>query len=242
VTARAILSALALTLLAAAPAAAAEVTLRVAPEAGVRLGNATGVSGMVTDGGAPLAGRTVRLESRGHPFTGRWKRRGEGRTGADGRFAFSIAFRRNHQVRARLVGAAPASPELPPERDTLSPLAHAYVLPAFTLSYTQRGTRAIRLRQVYTVPRSVRLSAPTRFYVGPCKPRRDRCTAERVPLRAQAETRRVRRGRYVARATVRIPAAYEGRFSYVSCFAYSDGSGMGNPDLRCPRRSVRLRP
>jgi hypothetical protein len=176
----------------------------------------------------------VRLEVRAHPFTGEWRPRAEARTGADGRFAFSPAFTRNHQVRVVLVG-------VPPAPDEASPLAQAYVLPAFTLSFEQHGARRIRLRQVYTVPRRVRLTAPTRFYVGPCKPnKRGRCTARRAPFRKQTETRRVRPGRYVARATVRIPAAYEGRFTYVSCFGYSEGSGMGNPDLRCPRRSVRL--
>ncbi len=226
--------ALALVLCGAAPAAAAEVTVQVAPKAGVRLGNTTGVTGRATENGVPLVGRTVRLEVREHPFTGAWRPRTEGRTGADGRFAFSPTFTRNHQVRAVLVG-------VPPAPDVVSPLAHAYVLPAFTLSFEQGSGGRIRLRQVYTVPRRVRLTAPTRFYVGPCKPnRRGRCTAERAPFRKQTETRRVRAGRYVARATIRIPAAYEGRFTYVSCFAYSEGSGMGNPDLRCPRRSVRL--
>ena len=116
------------------------------------------------------------------------------------------------------------------------------MLPAFTLSFRSRDDEAIRLRQVYTVPRAVRLSAPTRFYVGACKPdSAGRCTAGRAPLAAKAKTRRVRAGRYVARARVRIPASFGGRFSYVSCFAYSKGSGMGDPGQRCPRRSIRLR-
>ena len=226
--------ALALVLAGAAPAAAAEVSVQVAPKAGVRLGNTTGVTGQATENGVPLAGRTVRLEVREHPFTGRWTPRREGRTGADGRFAFSPALKRNHQVRVVLVG-------VPPAPDVVSPIAQAYVLPAFTLSFEQGGARRIRLRQVYTVPKRVKLSAPTRFYVGPCKAnKRGRCTAQRAPFRKQTETRRVRAGRYVARATVRIPASYEGRFTYVSCFAYSAGSGMGNPRLRCPRKSVRL--
>jgi hypothetical protein len=234
VTVRAILAALAVAVAGASPAAAAEVSVAVAPEAGVRLGNRIHVSGTVTENGAPLAGRTVRLEVREHPFTGDWTPRRERPTGADGSFSFSPTLRRNHDVRAVLVG-------VPPEPDTPSPIAKAYVLPAFTLSFEQRAGGRIRLRQVYTVPRRVRLSAPTRFYVGPCKPdKRDRCTAERAPFAKKAETRRVRKGRYVARATVRIPASYEGRFTYVSCFGYSEGSGMGNPDLRCPRRFVRL--
>jgi hypothetical protein len=229
-----ILLALALLLAAAAPAAAAEVTVELAPKAGVRLGNTTGITGTATENGAPLAGRTVRLELREHPFRGGWEPRAEARTDTDGRYTFSPALKRNHQVRVVLVG-------VPPAPDELSPIAQAYVLPAFTLTFAQDGARRIRLRQVYTVPRRVRLSAPTRFYVGPCKPsKRGRCTARRAPFRKKTETRRVRAGRYVARATVRIPKAYEGRFTYVSCFGYSEGSGMGNPKLRCPRRSVRL--
>jgi hypothetical protein len=229
-----IVLALALLLAAAAPAAAAEVSVQVKPQAGVRLGTSIGIAGQATENGLPLSGRTVRLEVREHPFTGEWTPRAEGRTGADGRYAFSPALRRNHQVRVVLVG-------VPPAPDTVSPIAQAYVLPAFTLTFEQDGPRRIRLRQVYTVPKHVRLSAPTRFYVGPCKPgRRGRCTAQRAPFRKQTETERVRAGRYVARATVRIPKSYEGRFTYVSCFGYSEGSGMGNPKLRCPRRSVRL--
>jgi hypothetical protein len=234
VTARAVLIALALVGLVAAPAQAAEVSVAVAPAAGVRLGTTVGVTGQATENGAPLAGRTVRLEVREHPFTGAWRPRRERRTGADGRFAFSPTLERNHQVRVVLVG-------VPPSPDAISPIAQAYVLPAFTLTFKQRGTRRIRLKQVYTVPKRARLSAPTRFYVGPCKPsKRGRCTARRAPFRKQTETRRVRAGRYVARATVRIPGSYEGRFTYVSCFPYSEGSGMGNPELRCPRTSVRL--
>ncbi len=234
-TVRAVLAALALLLVAAAPAAAADVSLGVEPAAGVRLGSDTSLAGRVTDAGAPLAGRTVRLELREHPFTGAWRRRGEAVTAADGRYAFRLRLQRNHQARVVLT-------EAPPAPGAVSPIAQAYVLPAFTLTYDQRGARAIRIRPVYTVPRAVRLSAPTRFYVGPCKPNRRRaCTAKRAPVDKRAETDRVRAGSYVARATVRIPAWYDGRFSYVSCFGYSAGSGMGNPKLRCPRTSVALR-
>jgi hypothetical protein len=228
------LIAVALALLAATPAAAAEVSLTVAPAAGVRLGNAITVTGRATDAGAPLAGRQVVLEVRPHPFDGAWRRRGTATTGADGGFAFAPELDRNHRVRARLLGVAP-------EPDTLSPEALAYVVPAFTLSFSQRAHRRLRLKQVYTVPRDVHLSAPTRFYVGPCRRKGGRCTARRAPFRAAAETRRVRAGRYVAKATVRIPRSYGGRFRYVSCFVYSPGSGMGDPDQRCPRRFAVLR-
>jgi hypothetical protein len=235
VSVRTALIAIAFALTAAAPASAAEVSLTVTPADGVRLGNPIAVAGRATEAGAPLAGRNVRLETRPHPFKGDWRTVAVAVTGADGGFSFAPELDRNHEVRARLVGVAPAP-------DVLSGKLPAYVLPAFTLSYSQRGKRVLRLRQVYRVPRDVRLSAPTRFYVGPCRPdRRGRCTAPRARFRVAAETTRVRAGRYVSRATVRIPKSYGGRFQYVSCFVYSPGSGMGDPDQRCPREFARLR-
>jgi hypothetical protein len=232
---RTALFAIALALAAPANAAAAEVSLDVLPAGGVRLGSATAMSGRVTDAGAPVAGRVVLLELRRYPFDQPWQRTSAtATTAADGGYSFSRRLSRNHQVRVRLVGVAPAPDTVSPERD-------AYVLPAFTLSYDQRGTRMVRLRQTYTVPRDRRLTAPTRFYVGPCRPDgRDRCTATHARFRAEAETRRVRTGRFVAKAKVRIPKSFRGRFQYLSCFAYSPGSGMGDPDQRCPRRYARL--
>jgi hypothetical protein len=224
-----------------APASAAELTVRVTPADGVRLGNATTIAGRVTEGGVPLPGRTVRLEVRKHPFKRAWRRVASKQTDTDGRYTFARRFKRNHHVRVRLEGA-PATAYTSPQPDTLSRRRNAYVLPAFTLSFTQRGSRRIRITQTYTVPKAVRLTAPTRFYVGPCKPNdQDMCTARRAPFAKQAPTRRVRAGRYIAKATVRIPASFGGRFSYVSCFAYSKGSGMGDPGQRCPKKSVRLR-
>jgi hypothetical protein len=238
---RAALVTIALALVAAAPASAAELTVRVTPADGVRLGNATTIAGRVTEGGAPLAGRVVRLEVRKHPFKRAWRRVASKTTDADGRYTFARRFKRNHHVRVRLEGA-PATAYTEPQPDMVSARRNAYVLPAFTLSFAQRGSRRIRITQTYTVPKAVRLTAPTRFYVGACKPdAQDRCTARRAPFAKKAPTRRVRAGRYVAKATVPIPASFGGRFSYVSCFAYSDGSGMGDPDQRCPKKSVRLR-
>jgi hypothetical protein len=226
----------------AAPASAAEVSLKVEPAAGVRLGSATNLGGRVTEGGAPLAGRIVRLEVRRHPFKRAWKRSTSATTGADGRYSFAPKLDRNHRVRVRLEPPPPATPYDLPQPETVSRRRTAYVLPAFTLSFDQRGRRVLRLRQAYTVPRDARLSAPTRFYVGPCRPdRRDECTATRAPFRAEVETRRVRAGRYLAKARVRIPKSYRGRFQYVSCFLYSPRSGMGDPDQRCPKRYARLR-
>jgi hypothetical protein len=230
----------AVALFAAAPASAAELSVRVTPSDGVRLGNLTRIAGTATEGGAPLADRTVRLEVRKHPYKRAWRRVASKQTGADGSFSFRRKFTRNHHVRVRLEGL-PATDYTSPQPDTVTRRRNAYVLPAFTLTFDQRGARRIRITQTYTVPRGVRLTAPTRFYVGPCKPDdNDVCTAKRAPFAKQAETRRVRPGRFEAAATVRIPASFGGRFSYVSCFAYSDGSGMGDPDQTCPRKSIRL--
>jgi hypothetical protein len=231
----------AVALLAAAPASAADVSVRVTPSDGVRLGNSTTIAGTVTEGGVPLADRTVRLQVRKHPFKRAWRTVASQQSGADGRYSFRRRFTLNHRVRVQLVGL-PGTQYSLPQPDTVTPRRNAYVLPAFTLAFEQRGTRRIRITQTYTVPRGVELTAPTRFYVGPCKPdEQDRCTARRAPFAKKAPTRRVRRGRYIAKATVPIPASFGGRFSYVSCFAYSDGSGMGDPEQRCPKKSVRLR-
>jgi len=219
----------------AAPAAAAEVSITVAPAAGVRLGSPTEVSGRVTDAGAPLAGRIVVLEVRRHPFDRAWGREAVTGTDDDGSFEFSPELDRNHRVRARLIGVSA-------EPDVLSAQRDAFVVPAFTLAFEQRGERELRLRQTYTVSRDVKLSAPTRFYVGPCRRgTAGECTGTRARLRATAQTRRGRAGRYRAGATVLLPRSCRGRFRYVSCFVYSPGSGMGDPDQRCPRRLARLR-
>jgi hypothetical protein len=227
-------------LLVAAPASAAELSVRVTPSDGVRLGNLTRIAGTATEGGAPLADRTVRLEVRKHPFKRGWRRVASRRTDAAGRYSFRRKFTRNHRVRVRLEGL-PATDYTSPQPDTVTRRRNAYVLPAFTLAFTQRGPRRIRITQTYTVPRGVVLTAPTRFYVGPCKPNaNDVCTTRRAPFAKEAKTRRVRPGRFVAAATVRIPASFGGRFSYVSCFPYSDGSGMGDPGQTCPRKSIKL--
>ena len=218
----------------AAPAAAADVSLRVAPGAGVRLGNPLRATGRVTEQGAPVAGRAVALEVRRYPYKRGWRRKATAVTRPDGRFSFRPRLDRNHRVRVRLLASAGDGVYVPPRPAAISPVRVAHVLPAFTLSFVQRGTDRIRLRQVYTVPRDVRLSAPTRFYVGAH-------TGRRARLRAVVRTRRVRAGRFLASATVRIPDSFGGRFRFLSCFAYSRGSGMGHPAARCPRRFARLR-
>ena len=244
-TVRLVILAGALALAGAAPAAAApDVSLTVDPVSGVRLGRAIDLEGVATDGASPLAGRTVRLEVRRFPYTGAWKARGERTTDAEGAFAFAPKLDRNHEVRARLVGRGVlpgGGPYALPEGDVLSIVRDVFVLPAFTLDFEQIRTGLIRISQVYSVPRDVKLTKATRFYVGPCRLEGGRCTAKRAPLKAVAKTKKLRKGRYRARAKVRIPARFDGRFQYVSCFPYSPGSGMGDPGLRCPKKRARLR-
>ena len=229
----------------AAPAAAApDVSVDVDPLSGVQLGKRIDVSGAAKDGDTPLAGREVRLEVRRFPYRGAWKPRGTRTTDARGEYAFTPRLNRNHEVRVRLVGRGVLpgdGTDVPPEGDLLSVVRDVYVLPAFTLDFEELRRGVIRITQVYSVPKDVKLTKATRFYVGPCKFEQGRCTAKRAPLKAKAKTKKLRKGRYRARATVRIPARFGGRFQYVSCFPYSPGSGMGDPDLRCPNKRARIR-
>ena len=234
-----------LALAAAAPAAAApDVSLDVDPLSGVQFGKAVDLRGAATDGSTPLAGREVRLEVRRFPYRGAWQVRGTRTTDPRGEFAFRPKLDRNHEVRARLVGRGVLPGDgtyVPPEGDTLSVVRDVFVLPAFTLDFEELRAGVIRITQVYSVPKGVKLTKRTRFYVGPCKLERGRCTAKSAPLKATAKTRKLRKGRYRARAKVRIPERFDGRFQYVSCFPYSPRSGMGDPDLRCPKKRARIR-
>jgi len=213
----------------APPATAAPppaVSIDVAPEAGVRLGRPVGISGRVTLEGAPAAMREVALEVKRYPYTGAWRTASSGRTAADGRYVFSPELARNHEVRVRVAPLAQ-------QPGGVSPKRRAYVLPAFRLAFAPAGPGRVRLRQTYTVPHGVRLTARTRFYLG-------RRSAERVRLRTTAATRRLRAGRFEALAVIRVPPALNGRFRYASCFPYSPGSGMGDPAQRCPPRFQRV--
>jgi hypothetical protein len=206
-----------LALLLAAPAASAATTvdIEVAP-AETRLGSTTRVTGTVAIDGAPAAGRRVELQGSRYPYDDELAPLDETTTRADGTYAFTRKLDRNWQLRVVAAGR-------------ISKRVRAYVFPATRLTFHARSSRVIRLTQRYTVPRGVRLGQPTRFYVG----RRGVATAPRV---ATAELRRTRPGRYLSTAIVRIPAAWNGRFRYASCFRYTVGSGMGDPKARCPRR------
>jgi hypothetical protein len=204
-------------LLLAAPAADAAVTvaMEVAPD-DTRYGEKTDITGAALLDGVPYAGQPVQLEGRRYPFEDEYVVLDTGVTGADGTYAFERELDRNWDLRVR-VG------------DGLSPKERAYVFPAFKLTFRARSSRVIRLTQRYRVPRGVRLEKPTIFYVGPRG-------AKRAPRAATGELERIRPGRYRSTALVRLPATWDGRFRYASCFRYTGGSGMGNPRSSCPKR------
>jgi hypothetical protein len=206
-----------LTLLVAAPAANAAVTVSIKlTPAEAQFGQATKITGTALSDGAPLANTPVELDVRRYPFEQPFAPLASTTTAADGTYAFEQKLDRNVQL--RVIAAA-----------TKSHRVHAYVFPASTLTFAARNTRVIRLTQRYRVPTDVRLRQPTMFYVG----KRGRATAPRV---ATAKLKRIRAGRYRSTATVRLPAKWHGRFRYASCFRYTGGSGMGNPRASCPKR------
>jgi hypothetical protein len=206
-----------LTLLLAAPAASAAVTvtMTVSPVE-AQFGKPTKVTGTVAEDGVPAAGRAVQLEGKRYPFTGAAQAIATATTAADGTFAFSEELSRNTLLQVTTPGAA-------------SPRKRVYVFPATTLSFRARSSREIKLTQRYVVPRGVKLTQPTLFYVGPRG-------KDRAPRAASAKLKRTKPGRYRATALVKIPAAWKGRFRYASCFRYSGGSGMGNPRASCPKK------
>jgi hypothetical protein len=206
-----------LTLLLAAPAANAAVTVSIElTPAEAQFGQATKITGTALSDGVPLANTPVELDVRRYPFEQPFAPLATTTTGADGTYAFEQKIERNAQF--RVIAAA-----------TKSHRVHAYVFPASTLTFAARNSRVIRLTQRYRVPKDVRLTQPTLFYVG----KRGRATA---PLVATGKLEKTRAGRYRSSVLVRLPAKWHGRFRYASCFRYSGGSGMGNPRASCPTR------
>jgi hypothetical protein len=201
-----------------ATAAAAEIDVAVAPP-DAALGTPHTASGrMRSDGGAPLAGRRIALQARPFPFTGRWRAIDHATTNARGRFSFhGLEFDRNADVRVVAFDG------------TTSGIARAFTYPSHRLAYEVVGKRRIRLTQTYRTPRDVRLSSPTLFYVGSRH-------ATSAPVRRRGRTTRTRPGRFRSVVVVTLPKAYRGAFRYASCFAYSRGSGMGDPAQGCPKR------
>jgi hypothetical protein len=188
----------------------------------VRYGAAHRVEGSLLDGPAPLAGQPVVLEGRRYPYEGSYRVIGRTTTDADGRFRFDAELNRNHRLRV-----------FAPAQGLRSERLQAYTLPGFELSFRAVAPGVVRLYQRYTVPKSVRLTAPTLFYLG-------RRGAERASLRRTGKLKRVRAGRYTSQVTVTLPASWNGAFRYASCFRASTRAGMGDPAQSCPKLRLKF--
>jgi hypothetical protein len=182
----------------------------------VRYGSAHTVKGTLTDGATPVAGQEVVLEGRRYPYEGSYRVIERTTTNLDGSYEFKAELDRNHRLRV----SAPA-------QLVSSSYLQAYTLPDVELSYRGVRPNVVRLYQRYTVPKQVRLSAPTLFYLGPRK-------AKRASLRATGELKRVKAGRYTSTVDITLPASWNGSFRFASCFRASTGSGMGDPKQSCP--------
>ena len=183
----------------------------------VRYGAAHTVDGTLIDGTVPLGAQEVVLEGRRYPYEGSYRVIARTTTGADGKFTFKAELDRNHRLRV----TAPA-------QSTTSTVLQAYTLPAFELSFRALKPGVVRLYQRYTVPKSVKLTEPTLFYLGSRK-------AKRASIRRSGKVERTKAGRYTSQVDVTLPDAWHGAFRYASCFRASPGTGMGDPGAKCPK-------
>ena len=188
----------------------------------VRYGQAHRVDGTLTDGTAALAGKAVVLEGRRYPYEGSYRVIERTTTNDEGEFRFDTELDRNHRLRV-----------FAPKQNVRSDRLQTYTLPGFELSFRAISPGVVRLYQRYTVPKRVRLSAPTLFYLG-------RRAAARASIRRTGNLKRVRAGRYTSHVTVTLPSSWNGAFRYASCFRASAGSGMGDPDQSCPKLKLQF--
>jgi hypothetical protein len=199
----------------ASAAAAPAIDAKLA-HTSVRYGAAHTLTGTLLDGATPLANQDIVLEGRRYPYDGSYRVIDRGTTDAEGKFTFKTELDRNHRLRV----SAPALA-------LTTKLIQAYTLPAFELSFRAIRPGVVRLTQRYTVPKRVKLSAPTLFYLGSRK-------AKKASLREDGKLRRTSAGHYISRVTVTLPAAWDGAFRFASCFRASPHSGMGDPSAACP--------
>jgi hypothetical protein len=183
----------------------------------VRYGAAHTVNGTLVDGTVALGAQEVVLEGRRYPYEGSYRVIAKTTTDADGKFTFKPLLDRNHRLRVSATA-----------QGVTSQVLQAYTLPALQLRFRALRPGVVRLYQTYTVPKAVRLTSPTLFYLGPRK-------AKRASLRRTAKVERSRAGRYTSRAEVKLPAGWHGAFRYASCFRPSPGTGMGDPAATCPK-------
>ena len=188
----------------------------------VRYGAPLTVNGTLVDGTTPLAGQEIVLEGQGYPFDGSFREIARTTTDEKGEFAFRPSLDRNHRLRV----AAPA-------QRAVSQALRAYTLPSFELTFRALEPGVARIYQRYTVPKTVRLSEPTLFYLGAHG-------ADRATKRVSAKTKRTSAGHYTAVTTVHLPSGWHGRFRFGSCFRTTPGSGMGEPAASCPKLHLRF--
>ncbi len=183
----------------------------------VRYGAAHTVDGTLIDGTVALGAQEVVLEGRRYPYEGSYRVIARTTTDAEGRFTFKTELDRNHRLRV----TAPA-------QTVTSKLLQAYTLPAFELSFRALRPGVVRLYQRYTVPKTVKLTEPTQFYLGSRK-------AKRSSMRKTAKIERAKAGRYTSQVDVTLPESWNGAFRYASCFRPSPSTGMGDPAAKCPK-------
>jgi hypothetical protein len=183
----------------------------------VRYGAEHRITGTVVDGSAPVPNQAIVLEGLRYPFEGSYRVINRTATDAKGEFTLEAGLDRNHRLRVSA-----------PNLGQTSPVMRAYVLPDFELSFRALRPGVVRLYQRYRVPRNVRLTSPTLFYLGPRR-------AERASRRVSAKVTRTSAGRYLSKVDFTLPDSWNGAFRYASCFRTSSGSGMGNPGQSCPR-------
>jgi hypothetical protein len=188
----------------------------------VRYGAKHTLEGRLVDGDVPLGAQEVVLEGLRYPYEGSYRVIARATTDDNGEFSFKPELDRNHRLRV-----------VAPEQDIRSDVQRAYVLPAFELSFRALRPGTVRLYQRYTVPPSIRLSSPTLFYLGAR-------TSSRASLRRTGEVTRIRAGRYTSQVDVTLPRGWDGEFRYASCFRVTPGTGMGDPEARCPKLRLKF--
>jgi len=205
-------------LLLPASASAADARLALITASGVQYGTPHELSGTLAEGTTPLAGQAVELHGRPYPYSGEFKKLATTTTRADGTFAFEQLVDRNMDLRA-----------VAPAQGATSTVVRAYVYPRPRSTFKGLSGNRMRIVQFLRTAPNVRLTAPTTFYLGA----QNAATAK--PF-ARAKPRKVGAGRFKATATVKLPRSWNGAFRYGSCFRYSEGSGMGAPNVACPKR------
>ena len=110
-------------------------------------------------------------------------------------------------------------------------MLQAYTLPAFELSFRALRPGVVRLYQRYTVPKTVKLTAPTLFYLGSRK-------AKRASLRKSAKVERAKAGRYTSQVDVTLPDELARRVPLRELLPAVAGHRHGRSRRRSARSSI----